>query len=193
MEENFIFYASYHNDKVNQAIHIVFVWPILISALVLLLHIPHSFTTVNVPSLTTTPVDINMCLLVAAYYALVYMYIELPGFAGCIASAMVVGSYFLANHIKDAHSENAFQLSLIVHVTSWVAQFYGHGVHEGRSPALLTNLYQALVMAPLFVLMEVLFMFGYRPNFRIKCQKLVDQNVEKFNSIAKKKAERLLR
>lgn len=33
----------------------------------------------------------------------------------------------------------------------YLAQFYGHGVHEGRSPALLDNLFQALFMAPLFV------------------------------------------
>ena len=27
-----------------------------------------------------------------------------------------------------------------LHVVCWLAQFYGHGVHEGRAPALLDNL-----------------------------------------------------
>lgn len=37
----------------------------------------------------------------------------------------------------------------------WVAQFVGHGVFEGRAPALLDNLFQAFFMAPVFVLLEV--------------------------------------
>ena len=34
--------------------------------------------------------------------------------------------------------------------------------NPGRAPALLDNLFQAVFMAPLFVLMEVMFMLGYR-------------------------------
>ena len=50
------------------------------------------------------------------------------------------------------------------------------------SPALFTNLFQALFMAPLFVLMEVLFMFGYKSEFRIKVQAKVDENIKVFKS-----------
>ena len=46
---------------------------------------------------------------------------------------------------------------------SLVEQFVGHGVFEGRKPALLDNLLQSLVLAPLFVWLEMLFFFGYRP------------------------------
>ena len=42
-----------------------------------------------------------------------------------------------------------------VHITGWVLQFIGHGVFEGRAPALLDSLDQALITAPLFVLLEV--------------------------------------
>ncbi len=49
-----------------------------------------------------------------------------------------------------------------------------HGVFEKRAPALLDNLFQAcklkdacidglVVLAPLFVFIEFLFLFGYRP------------------------------
>ena len=166
-DSQFIFYKSYHNNFVNECIHIVFVWPIFISALVLLLHSPNLGTVMDM--------DVNVALLVTIYYASVYAIIELPGFAGFLASAMACGSYLLAQHIKETLHEQAWAIGLAAHITSWVAQFYGHGVHEGRSPALLSNLYQALVMAPLFVVMEVLFNFGYRPNFRIKCQRHVDK------------------
>ena len=55
---------------------------------------------------------------------------------------------------------------LAVFVLSWLLQFYGHGVHEGRAPALLDNLLGAVVLAPLFVFIEVLFCFGYRPELQ---------------------------
>lgn len=61
---------------------------------------------------------------------------------------------------------------------AWVAQFAGHGLAEKRAPALLDNIVggefhrtadlldsdpsAALVLAPFFVHLEILFAFGYR-------------------------------
>ena len=56
--------------------------------------------------------------------------------------------------------------ALALHVASWLAQFYGHGVHERRAPALLDNLFQALVTAPLFVFFEGLFALGLLTDFK---------------------------
>ena len=36
LDEAFIFYASYHNNPVNQWIHILCIWPIAITALIFL-------------------------------------------------------------------------------------------------------------------------------------------------------------
>ncbi len=36
----------------------------------------------------------------------------------------------------------------------------------GRRPALLDNLFQSLVLAPFFVLEEIMFKFGYRPDLK---------------------------
>ncbi|RQM05221.1 hypothetical protein DH86_00004229 [Scytalidium sp. 3C] len=60
--------------------------------------------------------------------------------------------------------------------------FVGHGVFEGRAPALLDNLVQALVMAPFFVFLEILFKFGYRPELQARVEKNVLQQIEKFKS-----------
>ncbi len=38
--------------------------------------------------------------------------------------------------------------------------------HEGRAPALLDNLLGAVVLAPFFVFLEVIFHFGYRPELQ---------------------------
>lgn len=73
-----------------------------------------------------------------------------------------------------------WQPCLGLHIAGWVAQFYGHGVHEGRSPALLDNLLQAIFMAPLFVLMEVMFKFGYRKDFQQHIKGRVEAAVLEF-------------
>jgi 2-hydroxy fatty acid dioxygenase len=70
-----------------------------------------------------------------------------------------------------------------IHVLCWIAQFVGHGLAEKRAPALLDNLLGgktihenpspvvdvlpfsllAVVLAPFFVHLEILFGLGYRP------------------------------
>ena len=102
------------------------------------------------------------------------------GLAGPLSSVMAAGGYFLANHIKHQHGDAAFNYALGVHVVCWLAQFYGHGVHEGNSPALLDNLFQAIFTAPLFVVMEILFIFGYKRSFRDRVQKEVDEKRAKW-------------
>ena len=73
-----------------------------------------------------------------------------------------------------------WQVALVVHVVAWILQFIGHGVFEGRAPALLDSLDQALLTAPLFVLMEVAFFFGYRKDFHDKVMKDVKKNIQAF-------------
>ncbi len=53
--------------------------------------------------------------------------------------------------------------------------------NTGRAPALLDSLDQALFTAPLFVLMEVFFFFGYRRSFHQKIMKQVEKNVQEFS------------
>lgn len=43
LEKNFAFYAAYHSNPINIAIHIIFVWPIFFSAVLLFNFIPTPF------------------------------------------------------------------------------------------------------------------------------------------------------
>ena len=69
-----------------------------------------------------------------------------------------LGSLFTSNEFV--------KIAVALHVFSWFAQFYGHGVHEKRAPALLDNLLQALVLAPFFVAFEIAFFLGYRKDLK---------------------------
>ncbi|KAG9451378.1 hypothetical protein H6P81_011343 [Aristolochia fimbriata] len=57
-----------------------------------------------------------------------------------------------------------WKVVLVAQVFCWIWQFIGHGVFEKRAPALLDNISQAFLMAPFFVLLEVLQkVYGYEP------------------------------
>ena len=190
LERAFSFYASYHNNFVNQIIHIFCVWPILISSLLFLTYTP-TFITIDPnigPFLNSnfglkfSPIiDINFCLLTSLYYGIFYLIIELPGVVGILSSLLVLISYHWVYYLNQMYP-SSWKYGIIINVSCWVAQIFGHHAFEGRSPALLDNLYQAFVMAPLFVIMEVFFYFGYRPNFKSRIDKIVATNIAKFKS-----------
>ena len=55
-------------------------------------------------------------------------------------------------------------------------------VLSGRAPALIDSWDQAFLTAPLFVLLEVLFFFGYRKEFHDKIMKQVEKNIKEFKA-----------
>lgn len=74
-------------------------------------------------------------------------------------------------------------------MASWVLQFIGHGAFEKRAPALLDNLVQAFLLAPLFVWMEILFFLGYRPELRARYHQSVEKEIAAFRKSQDDKAK----
>jgi uncharacterized membrane protein YGL010W len=72
-----------------------------------------------------------------------------------------------------------------VHVVSWIAQFIGHGKYEGRKPALLDNLVQALFLAPLFVWYEILFKLGFYKKLQAEVDIGIEQEIAKLKGKGK--------
>jgi uncharacterized membrane protein YGL010W len=101
--------------------------------------------------------------------------------AGGLLAPLLIGGMAYANHLSSTYGITATYWAIGAHVTSWVAQFVGHGAFEGRAPALLDNLLQALFLAPFFVWFEVLFRLGYRPELRARLESAVTKEINKFN------------
>lgn len=95
---------------------------------------------------------------------------------------LLVGGTAYANHLTSAYGMKANYIAIGVHIVSWLVQFVGHGVFEGRAPALLDNLVQAIFLAPFFVWLEVLFMLGYRPELKARLDSKVKKEIAKFKS-----------
>ena len=111
-------------------------------------------------------------------YATLYILME-PVAGGILAPLMLAGTAY-ANQLTGTYGQTANYWALGLHVASWIAQFVGHGIFEGRAPALMDNLVQAFFLAPFFVWMEFLFLLGYRPELKSRLDKAVEKEVQKF-------------
>ena len=100
--------------------------------------------------------------------------------AGGLLAPILLGATAYANHLTNSYGMSATYWALGLHIISWVFQFIGHGAFEGRAPALLDNLVQALFLAPFFVWMEILFIVGYRPELKGRLDKAVNHEIEKY-------------
>lgn len=180
LEKQLCFYGAYHHNPVNIAIHMTCVPAILAASLLLATNSP---TIIPLPSWLTIP---NLPLNAGTIGAILYsgFYILLEPVAGTVLLPILIGWTAYSNYLTTNLKSSANTAAIAVEIVAWIAQFVGHGVFEGRAPALLDNLLQALVLAPFFVFMEALFKFGYRPEL----QKRVNDAVEK--EIKRVKAEK---
>lgn len=99
--------------------------------------------------------------------------------AGGMLAPLLLGGTAYATHLTSTYGMTANYWAIGLHIASWLAQFVGHGVYEGRAPALLDNLVQALFLAPFFVWIEILFFFGYRPELKARLDEKVRIEVAK--------------
>lgn len=189
LERHLIFYGAYHHNAVNVAIHMVCVPLILFSFFSLL---TNSGPLADLPDWLTVPyLDLNLGTVAALIWGGLYVLLE--PVAGTVLAAIGLGATALCNSYRVADPDATNKVAAIVHVVCWLAQFLGHGAFEGRAPALLDNLVQAVFLAPLFVWLELLFMLGYRPELQARVEAAVLKEIAKFRAEkengAAKKAE----
>ncbi|KAA0171158.1 hypothetical protein FNF28_00925 [Cafeteria roenbergensis] len=186
----FTFYAKYHWDPINQLIHMCCIWPILFSAIVLFADIPLPESVVaQIPAAVVEAVPFrmdNVGFVVAVAYFLWHFTLSfsIGAVANCLVIACLIGSD--AWHANYPETLPAYAWAL--HIGCWIAQFYGHGVHEQRRPALLENLFASVFMAPIFVVIEGLCAAGFMPEFHAKLTAVVEPEVRHFHAQRKAKS-----
>ncbi|KNC78072.1 hypothetical protein SARC_09480 [Sphaeroforma arctica JP610] len=205
LEHQFTFYASYHNNFFNKLIHFLCIWPIFWTSLVFFAHTSpiHNLPDILQSMLDMIPAQYNQYMvpdwsaIVADFYCIYYLVLDPAG--GMVAAALVGFCYTTAQMFTQGYWEtvirpeipidfvqglSAGQAALVLHVTAWLFQFWGHGIHEGRAPALTKNPAQAFLMAPYFVLLEVLSIFGYQAELHERVHKKVIANIAQFDADA---------
>lgn len=137
--------------------------------------------------MTVPNLDLNLGTLGAMVY--IGFYLLLEPVAGAAITPIILGWTAYARHFTSQQAlSSAFNKNAVaIHIVCWLVQFIGHGVYEGRSPALMDNLVQALFLAPFFVFMEVLFKFGYRPELKRRVDLEVAAELKKLEAAKAKK------
>jgi len=184
LKKQFVFYASYHNDPINIIIHLMCIWPIFATAVVFLQYTPALASTpdliANLPFGKDVRINGAFCL-VALY---IVWYILMEPFAGSLATFLILTIFVKSAQYVEADATvlglPVWKAALAIHITAWIIQFIGHGVFEGRAPALLDSWDQAFITAPLFVFLEILFAAGYRSEFHESLMKEVQSNIKSF-------------
>jgi uncharacterized membrane protein YGL010W len=141
----------------------------------------NSPTIIPLPTWLTIPnLPLNLGTIIAMLYS--GFYILLEPVAGTVLLPIIMGWTAYSNHLTTSYGSSVNSIGVAVEIVAWVAQFVGHGAYEGRAPALLDNLTQALVLAPFFVFMELLFKFGYRPELQKRVNEAADKEIKKFRA-----------
>lgn len=175
LEGHYAFYGAYHSNPVNVGIHELFVWPIFLTAL-MLLHL-------TAPSTHAAGIS-------AAVYAAYYFLLDRR--AGALAALLCYLCWAASGALAARLGFSVgWKVVLVAQLFCWIMQFIGHGVFEKRAPALLDNLVQAFLMAPFFVLLEILHTFGgYEPypGFHDKVSKLIEEARKEWEDKKSKKS-----
>ena len=153
IEQNLTQYAAYHRDRRNIATHFVGV-PMIVFALVLAL------ATVSLP---VGSIAVTVAAAVSIVASLYYLRLDL-GFG--IAMAVILFAMCAAASEITHRSGIAAALgwAAAIFVAGWALQFWGHRF-EGMKPAFFDDAKQLLI-GPLFVFAELLFLLGLRAPLR---------------------------
>jgi uncharacterized membrane protein YGL010W len=147
---HFAFYNAYHTNHVNQWIHICCVPLILATFFALFHHYVPLDKYISDPAVhnaikLTTGASFSLSTIALAVYTLFYLYLT-PSWVGVTAAILVNLCFHAGMTLIDVAGPNAMAIAGGINAVAWILQFYGHGVHEKRAPALLDNLTQVRIV-----------------------------------------------
>ncbi len=159
-ERQMAMYTTYHRDHRNRVTHF-FGIPAIILSLMLALALAR---------IGLGPVTVSLALLVSAAVWLLWIWLDRP--IGLALGLFMVPALGLAEWIVATQSARVVWVAFaVLFVGGWALQLLGH-VFEGRRPALVSNLFQALV-GPMFLVAEVFFALGLRRDLKDRVERVV--------------------
>ena len=157
MAEQLTQYARYHRDPRNIATHFVGI-PMIVLAVAVLLSRP----AFEVMGFVVSPVTFVVVATILYYLALD----KVMGFV--MGVLMVLCAQFGAN-IAAESTATWLTWGIGLFVVGWIIQFIGH-YFEGKKPAFVDDLI-GLIIGPLFVTVELLFMFGLLKSLKAEIER----------------------
>ena len=158
LEEQMSFYLRYHRHPKNKLTHFVGVPLIMFSLFVLLglVRVPLGETSITAASV--------LAIAVLAYY------FRLDAVLAVAMTLFTAVLLIAANRVCTLGVPTALAVFAATFVGGWILQLVGHAF-EGRRPALVDNFFQVLI-APIFLMAEVFFAFGYKRDVAERVERL---------------------
>ncbi|VBB18627.1 ER membrane protein, partial [Yasminevirus sp. GU-2018] len=170
MEDKFSRYAFYHKNIWNKIVHFITI-PLILCTLMCMMSYIRIYSLEHVVSNEWIAILFSVhggALLVL----LSLMYTMVDFLAGIILIMMMIG-FFIVGNLYYAYFPYEFYygvcLALGVHIVSWIVQVSGHYIFEKNRPAFTNGwlaFFDAVVVAPIFVVLEILFILGYKKELR---------------------------
>ncbi|QBC32847.1 DUF962 domain-containing protein [Pandoraea sp. XY-2] len=154
------FYQRYHRSPKNRLTHFFGV-PMIILAVM------QAFST-----LPLGPSGLNVAHVIVLVLLMYYFLLDVP--LALAMTAFFAALLAITQHLAALSWPWALTVFGVLFVGGWIVQLIGHHF-EGRKPALLDNVFQIFI-APMFLMAEVFFHFGYKPSLQRRVQELAAQS-----------------
>ena len=153
-------YAAYHRERRNIATHFVGIPMIVLAVQVLLAR----------PAWLLGSVPLTPALLLSVAVALYYLSLDRP--LGWLMAAWLFLGLLGAEAAASQSTTTWLGVGIGLFLLGWVIQFVGH-IFEGRKPAFVDDI-MGLLIGPLFVAAELLFLLGFRRALQDEIETRVD-------------------
>jgi len=191
------FYGQYHNNPINQLIHVIFVPCIVWSAMVIFNYANLNYfinlndilgiTSKSLPfplSYMNENTLLSFALVMTVY--LTYYYATLKFFPAVTYALIILWPSLFTATSFYLNTPGAWQYALALHVFAWYMQIHpGHGIFEKRNAAIADNFWAGLLPGPFFAWFEVLFFFGWNPQLKAHLQTKIDSNIAEWKATSK--------
>ena len=165
-ERQMAMYTTYHRDHRNRLTHFFGIPAIIVSLLVVL-------ALVRLGPGST----ISLAGLVAVAAWVLWIVLDRP--IGLAMGLFMIPSLALAEWIAATQATAiAWTVFAVLFVGGWVLQLWGHA-YEGRRPALLSNLFQALI-GPMFLMAEIFFALGLHGDLKHRVEQVIRETYPEF-------------
>ena len=153
-------YNKYHKNKTNKIIHYITVPLIIFSLFCMFNYIPY-VKYGNDDFLFVNFVTVGLIVI----YITVYIIVDIG--TGLTMLIPIYIFYFLASFYYYCFNHLiGFLIITMIHIASWITQILGHLVWEKNSPAFVHSFIQSFIMAPYFVVLELIFDAGYKTDLK---------------------------
>jgi 2-hydroxy fatty acid dioxygenase len=156
------FYHRYHTNKTNKAVHVACVPIIHLTALVLLSGVSSSLPGVGS----------RLDLAAVATTVMLAYYVALDKQFALLMSPYLAAVYTAATVAVRGDDGTLRYVSGILFLLGWIAQFAAHAYFEKNRPALSEDPINAVLIAPMFVVLEVIFPLGFGSTLKARLGRL---------------------